>query len=201
LTPEGVLIGLLGLANKPGGYTEQDLEFLQPIVNSNANFIKTIHLARRRQEAEREREETNNLFRLLSESLSDIITYHDLESTIRFVSPSVYRILGYRPEQLIGRKPSEVFGIEESRSFRRNTSEILVIPPQHKHAKWIGIPEDEQKYIVNSFYRTKNTESVHGTGLGLPIVQEFACRLGADVLFESRQNKGTTFKLTMGYGR
>jgi len=44
-------------------------------------------------------------FRALIESSSDIIQVVDLNGILRYVSPSVQRILGYRPEELVG-KPS-----------------------------------------------------------------------------------------------
>lgn len=40
-------------------------------------------------------------YRLLAENISDIIVMSDQDGSIRFVSPSVERILGYRPDQFI----------------------------------------------------------------------------------------------------
>ncbi|GAH79570.1 unnamed protein product, partial [marine sediment metagenome] len=54
------------------------------------------------EEALRDSEER---FRALIESSSDIIQVVDLNGILRYVSPSVQRILGYRPEELVG-KPS-----------------------------------------------------------------------------------------------
>ena len=48
----------------------------------------------------RKREER---FRLLIENASDIVTVINAEGIIRFQSPSVTRILGYQPEEMIGR--------------------------------------------------------------------------------------------------
>ena len=41
-------------------------------------------------------------FRLLIENGSDIITIVDLDGTIRYESPSVERVLGFKPEELVG---------------------------------------------------------------------------------------------------
>src|SRR4051812_46134574 len=45
----------------------------------------------------------SDLFRLLVQNSSDIITILDAEGTIRFQSPSIQRVLGYRPEDRVGK--------------------------------------------------------------------------------------------------
>src|SRR5215208_6325207 len=42
-------------------------------------------------------------FRALGQHSSDVITVIDAEGTIRYVSPAVERIMGYRPEDLVGK--------------------------------------------------------------------------------------------------
>ena len=44
-------------------------------------------------------------FRLLAENMADVVILHQPDSTIDYVSPSVERILGYTPEELIGTNP------------------------------------------------------------------------------------------------
>lgn len=131
----GEMLGLIGLANKEEGYSKSDLEFLKPITNSYANFLMAMRISRQRKIAEEEKNETNRLFKLLSEAANDIIAFHDVDSTFRFVSPSVYKILGYRAEELMGRKPADVFGIAEKRSYTRNSSEVLIMVHEHKLTK------------------------------------------------------------------
>lgn len=131
----GEMLGLIGLANKEGGFSKGDLEFLKPITNSYANFLMSMRISRQRKIAEEEKNETNRLFKLLSEAANDIIAFHDVDSTFRFLSPSVYKILGYQAEELIGRKPADVFGIAERRSYTRNSAEVLIMVHEHKLTK------------------------------------------------------------------
>jgi PAS domain S-box-containing protein len=42
-------------------------------------------------------------FRLLAENSSDMISRHDTQGTFLYVSPACYTIIGYEPEELIGR--------------------------------------------------------------------------------------------------
>ncbi len=54
----------------------------------------------KRVEALRQSEER---FRSLVQNSSDMITVLDTDGTIRYLSPSIERILGYKPEDLIGK--------------------------------------------------------------------------------------------------
>lgn len=65
----------------------------------------------------------------------------------------------------------------------------------------IGIPESDQKYLFQPFFRAHNTGSIPGTGLGLNIVMRYVGLMNGQVDFQSRQNEGTTFTLTFNQGK
>ncbi|MCR4564149.1 MAG: HAMP domain-containing histidine kinase [Clostridiales bacterium] len=59
----------------------------------------------------------------------------------------------------------------------------------------IGIsPEDKEK-IFNRFFRSDASRSIHGTGLGLPVVKMVADLHNAQIEVESELNKGSAFKI------
>jgi PAS domain S-box-containing protein len=57
----------------------------------------------------------------------------------------------------------------------------------------IGIPQSDQPYIFQPFYRTHNSQLTSGTGLGLALVQESIRAHGGTIRFQSEENRGTTF--------
>ncbi len=59
--------------------------------------------------------------------------------------------------------------------------------------KGIGIPEEEQKFIFDPFFRARNSIEFEGTGLGLPIVKRSVDAHGGGITFISKENEGTTF--------
>jgi signal transduction histidine kinase len=61
----------------------------------------------------------------------------------------------------------------------------------------IGIPEDDQKHLFESFHRAKNVGSISGTGLGLSIVKEAVQAHGGTITVSSREGLGTTFTVTL----
>jgi len=63
--------------------------------------------------------------------------------------------------------------------------------------KGIGIPESEQQYIFDRFFRANNASNIQGTGLGLNIVKKYVELMQGEVGFTSISGKGTTFTLTL----
>ena len=61
----------------------------------------------------------------------------------------------------------------------------------------IGIPEDDQELIFDSFYRSRNVEGRRGMGLGLSIVQEALVQMGGTIAVKSKTGEGTTMSVTI----
>lgn len=69
---------------------------------------------------------------------------------------------------------------------------IIVIKDQG-----IGIPEKEQKFIFNRYFRAENALLDQGTGIGLNIVKSHLENLGGNVTFTSVEGKGSTFTIQL----
>lgn len=63
----------------------------------------------------------------------------------------------------------------------------------------IGIPKHQQSRVFSKFFRADNAKimDTEGTGLGLYIVKSIVNSFGGKVWFESEENKGTTFHVTI----
>jgi signal transduction histidine kinase len=61
----------------------------------------------------------------------------------------------------------------------------------------IGIPENEQKHLFDSFYRASNVGQIQGTGLGLAIVKQCVDFHQGSITFHSASGEGTTFTVTL----
>lgn len=59
----------------------------------------------------------------------------------------------------------------------------------------IGIPNEDQPKLFNTFFRASNTNGIQGTGLGLYIVKTFTEKNSGTIQFESILGKGTKVKL------
>ena len=63
----------------------------------------------------------------------------------------------------------------------------------------LGIPKQAQQQIFTKFFRAPNVvrRETSGTGLGLYLVQGLTAQLGGKVWFESEENVGSTFYLSL----
>lgn len=76
------------------------------------------------------------------------------------------------------------------------------------HGKWvdiaitdtgIGIPADEQKQLFTRFFRASSAQhrAIQGTGLGLAIVKMIVDNHNGEIIVESEENRGTTFRVRL----
>ncbi len=67
----------------------------------------------------------------------------------------------------------------------------------------VGIPESEQARLFERFHRVSGAElrTHEGSGIGLALVSELALLHGGEVDVESAVGVGSTFRVTMPYGR
>ena len=65
----------------------------------------------------------------------------------------------------------------------------------------IGIPEKDQPYVFDRFFRAHNAGNAQGTGLGLNIVKKYIDLLEGEVRFRSIPGKGTTFYVKLPHRR
>ncbi|MBK9728974.1 MAG: HAMP domain-containing histidine kinase [Saprospiraceae bacterium] len=61
----------------------------------------------------------------------------------------------------------------------------------------IGIPNTEQKFIFDIFYRGSNVLNIQGTGLGLNIVKKYLDTIKGNIRFESMETEGTQITIQL----
>ena len=61
----------------------------------------------------------------------------------------------------------------------------------------IGIPEEDQARLFETFHRARNVGNIAGTGLGLAIVKKSLDLHGGRVSVESKPEMGTRFRVTI----
>lgn len=61
----------------------------------------------------------------------------------------------------------------------------------------IGIPENDQKFIFQRYFRAENVLNEQGTGIGLNIIKSHVDSLGGNISFISKENIGSTFTVEL----
>jgi len=96
------LVGVVGIANRPGGYDRHLVAAIEPFLASCANLIVAYRSERRRKVAEHALHRTERRLRLVAENVADLLYTTSGDGTFIFISESVERLLGYHPADLIG---------------------------------------------------------------------------------------------------
>jgi len=80
-------------------------------------------------------------------------------------------------------------------SLRKDKQNIFVIIKDFGY----GIPREQQPKIFSKLFRADNvkTRKVEGTGLGLYVAKSVIEAFGGKIWFESQEDKGTTFYITI----
>lgn len=58
------------------------------------------------------------IYRLLAENSNDLISRHTAKGECSYISPRCFQLLGYRPEELIGKKPCDFVHPDDAKSLR-----------------------------------------------------------------------------------
>jgi PAS domain S-box-containing protein len=108
-------------------------------------LIRAMRYATERKRAVEALQRSEEYFRSLIENALDIITVIDTGGTIRYGSPSLKRVLGYEPQELIQRQfvslvhPEDVSRVDEvlaSAETRGSTSQSVEFRFRHKNGSW-----------------------------------------------------------------
>jgi diguanylate cyclase (GGDEF)-like protein/PAS domain S-box-containing protein len=109
-------------------------------------MVGTVHDITQRKRAEEKLRESEKRFRSLTQNALGLITIFGEDGTIRYESPAVERILGYRPEEQIGKNGFDYVHPDDKEQMKETFVEALDNPGQvqpsvefrlrHKDSSW-----------------------------------------------------------------
>ncbi|MCY1078369.1 ATP-binding protein [Archangium lansingense] len=88
------MVGMVGIANRPGGYDDAVIAFLQPFLATCCAILQGVRSERRRRQAEEAQRRMSESFRTLIERTPDAIFIHR-EGTVVFANSSAASLLGH----------------------------------------------------------------------------------------------------------
>ncbi len=109
ITSEGHCLGTITVIDwKPREWTDGQVAMLQDLAATAVTELELRRELADRSRIERALRESEERFRSLIEHTSDIITVVDEDGLVRYGSPSVETVLGYLPEEVVGRRAEEL---------------------------------------------------------------------------------------------
>lgn len=100
---DNILIGMIGLANKFGGYHQKDYEFILPFINTLSNVIHSVKIDRQREKSQNQILSIKNELESFFELTNDFMCIANIDGTFKKVNHEFERSLGYKREELEGK--------------------------------------------------------------------------------------------------
>ena len=119
---------------------------LSPLETPAGRFVTAaIRDVTARVEAEHQLAERERSYRLLAENSTDLVTRFSLDGELTYLSPACEALLGYRPEELLGRSiedllhPDQLAGWTEHAALIDSATQPVVIEGQlrHRDGRWL----------------------------------------------------------------
>jgi PAS domain S-box-containing protein len=115
---EGNVMGCVNLASHHvGDVTPKKLAVAESMAGQLAGFIS-------RNEAQQDLKRSEELFRTLLGNSSDALTVATPQGDIKYASPSLYRLMGFRPEEVIGRSAFDFIHPEDRERCARELARL-----------------------------------------------------------------------------
>jgi len=99
-----IIGGLLLRSRKPNAYTDKDVRVAESIGNQIAGAVAIAQLFQKQKQMENRLRESEERFLQVADNVGDFIWEVDANGLYRYTSPSVEKILGYKPDELVGKK-------------------------------------------------------------------------------------------------
>ena len=97
------MVGMIGLANRSGGYDESVKAFIEPVLSTCANTIKAVQNQKMREQAEKALVDVTARSRAVLEHVVDGIITIDEMGAIDSFNPAAVRLFGYEPLEVKGK--------------------------------------------------------------------------------------------------
>ncbi len=94
-------------------FDADEVEFLKALTSQAATTIKGMRLYGDLELSRGELEQSEERFRSLVQNASDLVTVISADTTVTYQSPSVTRLLGYQPDEVFGRRLTELMHIDD----------------------------------------------------------------------------------------
>jgi PAS domain S-box-containing protein len=159
------LVGMVGIANRPGGYDEKLVYFLDPFLTSCGTLINAFRNYQRRQQAEADLRVNMAELRRYEQIVSaskDCLSLIDQHYRYQAVNQEYSKVFGLAPGNLFNVHVRDLIGEDSfERDFKPYLDRCLAgeaVTIQH----WMEFPDQTRRFMDNHFFPFVNSEGKIG---------------------------------------
>jgi PAS domain S-box-containing protein len=119
------LIGVVGIANRAGGYDEATVDYLTPLLATAAGITDAYRMRAARRLVERQLTERDRILQAIVDHAPEIIYIKDLEGRYVITNPAAALLRGLEPSAFIGRTDFDLIPPEEAEAIRREDLRVI----------------------------------------------------------------------------
>ena len=133
--------------------------------------IREYTVRREKMEAQESLRRSEERFRGMAERILDVIYEIDSQGRFTYVSPSIKRVAGYEPQEMVGRYFSDFLDDESILVAQKNLKEKLVSGADTDSLELVGIKKDGSKVMIdlNLAIIVKDGKVIGGQGMFMDI--------------------------------
>ncbi len=138
------------------GETKMLLEKITVALNKNGKAEK-IYIVKSDythiENAEQNLIESERKFRFISENITDFISVLDNDGRFMYASPSAEKVIGYNPEELIGKNFIYIIHKDDAASFIENVLEKIVFNKEEVKLRYRILAKTNKYYWVETYFK------------------------------------------------
>lgn len=140
------LVGMAGIANRPGGYKEDLVEYLQPLLTTCANIIEAYRNENQRKKADDKMERSEEKYRDLFQNANDAICILDSDLKYKDVNKKVVEMFGYTREELLN---MNVYDIIPSDQLPKSKIEFNKLRFKGSYEKFVSKARTKAGHLID----------------------------------------------------
>ncbi len=117
--------GISFASSTPHAFEAAEVEFLTALVAQAATAIKGLRLYQELQDSREEIRQREEWFRSLVQHASNLITVIEPDTTIRYQSPAISRVLGLAPEMVVGQRLLDSIHRDDAAAFLAALGDLM----------------------------------------------------------------------------
>lgn len=120
------IVGMIGIANREGGYVEDDIEFLRPLQTTCGQIIEAYRSEHKRAETEERLKESENMLRQVLNTIPTRVFWKDLDGVYLGCNYNFAQDAGFGSEkEIIGKSDYQMPWKTEAASYRHDDKIVI----------------------------------------------------------------------------